>query len=234
MSHRRSAPVILSDIPQPKVILEGTHLTKKTDVALALAEHPEIVGERLHRWHIPLVSSEWETRSDKQPTKAEPGRSMVDFLATDVPWVLECYENYVRLFELHRDYYWIVDRFHISTISQQRLVYGRDIDLQWVDERLAKLGFVLVHLRRDPDTFEEARAERLTYSENPRRYDDLGTFVHEQEVMAELIDRSVLRSTKVEVSHRDIPEIAAEIIRWVREIGAFWRPSDRPPLRLSG
>lgn len=229
-----AGPVILTDIPQPKIILEGTHLTKKTDVAFALAEHPQIVGERLHRWHIPLVSSEWETRSDRQPTKAEPGRSMIDFLAADEPWVLECYENYVRLFELHRDYYWIVDRFHISTISHQRLVYGREIDLSWVDERLAKLGFVLVHVRRDADTFEQARTERLTYSENPTRYDDLGAFVREQQIMAELIARSPLRSLTVDVSRRDVPDIAAEIIRWVLKIGAFWRPADRLPLHLTG
>jgi len=66
-------------IPQPKIILEGTHLTRKTDIAFALAEHPRIIGERKHRWHIPLVSSEWDTFSDEQPTKANPGRSMIEY-----------------------------------------------------------------------------------------------------------------------------------------------------------
>lgn len=40
----------------PKVILEGTRLTHKTDLALALNEHPRIVGPRLHRYHSPLIS----------------------------------------------------------------------------------------------------------------------------------------------------------------------------------
>jgi hypothetical protein len=218
--------VSLTDIPQPKIILEGTHLTRKTDVAFELAEHREIVGERRRRWHIPLVSSEWETRSDTQPTKAEPGRSMIDFLASDEPWVRECYDSQVRAFELHRDYYWIVDRFHISTISHQRLVYGRHIDLDWVDARLARLGFVLIHLRRDPSTFPVAREHRLTYSENPTRYDDLQAFAIEQDVMAQLIAASRLPSTTVDVSDGDVPRIATEIIAWVKRIGAFWRQSE--------
>jgi hypothetical protein len=218
----------LTDIPQPKIILEGTHLTRKTDVAFALAEHAEIVGERRHRWHIPLVSSEWETRSDKQPTKADPGRSMIDFRATDEAWVQECYEVYVRLFELHKDYYWIVDRFHISTIAHQWLVYGRTIDLSWVDERLAKLGFVLVHLRRNSETFAAARRHRLTYSENRTRYDNFNIFLSEQDVMSDLIGKSPLRSITVDVSDDDVTRIASEILVWVKQIGAFWRPLNTP------
>lgn len=213
-------------LPQPKIILEGTHLTRKTDVAFALAEHVDIIGHRRHRWHIPLVSAEWETRSDHQPTKAKPGRSMIDYLSSDEPWVLECYENYVRLFELHRDYYWVVDRFHISTMSQQA-PGGRSIDLRWVDERVAALGFVLVHLRRDPDTFDAARAHRLRYSENPHRYDDLDHFVREQELIAQLVAGSTMRSTTVDVSDGDIDSVTADILRWVRQIGAWWRPTDR-------
>jgi hypothetical protein len=228
MNHCKYGPVrsVLTDIPQPKIILEGTHLTRKTDVAFALAELPEIIGERLHRWHIPLVSAEWETRSDKQPTKAEPGRSMIDFLPGDEDWVNECYHVYVRLFELHRDYYWIVDRFHISTIAHQWLVHGRTMDLSWVDQRLDRLGFVLVHLHRKPNTFANARAQRLTYSETPARYDNLGSFVEEQEVMADLIARSPLQSIRIDVSDDDVPRIAAEIIAWVKQIGAFWRTTN--------
>ena len=43
----------------PKVILEGTRLTHKTDVAFALNEHPRIVGPRKYRYHSPLISAEW-------------------------------------------------------------------------------------------------------------------------------------------------------------------------------
>jgi hypothetical protein len=42
----------------PKVILEGTRLTSKTEIAFALNEHPRIVGPRRYRYHSPLVSAE--------------------------------------------------------------------------------------------------------------------------------------------------------------------------------
>jgi hypothetical protein len=208
-------------------VLEGTHLTRKTDVAFALAEHVDIIGHRRRRWHIPLVSAEWETRSDEQPTKASPGRSMIDYLPGDEPWVLESYEAYLRLLELHRDYYWVVDRFHVSTMSHQRLA-GREINLGWVDQRLAALNAVMVHLRREPATFARAREHRLTYSENPHRYDDLARFVHEQEVMAELVAASAMPTLTVDVSDDDVDRIADEILAWVKAVGAWWRPVDAP------
>jgi hypothetical protein len=39
----------------PKVILAGTRLTRKTDLAFALNEHPRLVGPRRYRYHSPLV-----------------------------------------------------------------------------------------------------------------------------------------------------------------------------------
>ena len=43
----------------PKLILEGTRLTGKTELAFDLNEHPRIVGPRRYRYHSPLVSAEW-------------------------------------------------------------------------------------------------------------------------------------------------------------------------------
>ena len=43
----------------PKIILEGTRLTLKTEIAFALNEHPRIVGPRKYRYHSPLISAEW-------------------------------------------------------------------------------------------------------------------------------------------------------------------------------
>lgn len=212
-------------LPQPKILLEGTHLTRKTDVAFELAEHPDIIGVRRRRWHIPLISSEWQTRSDRPQTKLDEGWSMIDYPPHDHAWAVEAYEAYVRVLELHRDYYWIVDRFHISTIAHQQLEHGHAVDLGWVDERLAALGFVIVHLRRRPETFEEARAHRLTYSENPHRYDDLTKFVREQDLMADLIERSPVTSFTVDVSDGDVPRIAKEILAWVDGHGLL-RPAD--------
>ena len=43
----------------PKIIVEGTRLTNKTEIAFALNEHPRIVGPRKYRYHSPVVSAEW-------------------------------------------------------------------------------------------------------------------------------------------------------------------------------
>jgi type III secretory pathway component EscT len=39
----------------PKIILEGTRLTFKTEIAFELNEHPRIVGPRKYRYHSPLI-----------------------------------------------------------------------------------------------------------------------------------------------------------------------------------
>jgi hypothetical protein len=209
-------------IPQPKIILEGTHLTRKTDTAFALAEHVRVVGHRKRRWHIPLVSSEWETMSDKPPTKARPGRSLIDFTAREEAAALELYQLFVRMFELQRDYYWIVDRFHISTQAYQMMNESRVYEFADLEARLGALDFRLVLLTRRPDTFPDARRHRLTYSENPHRYGDLDKFVEEQELMRALVDRSLLESTEIDVSDGNVRRVANSILDWVERTGAFW------------
>jgi hypothetical protein len=215
-------------IPQPKILLEGTSLTRKTDTAFVLAEHPRIIGDRKHRWHIPLVSSEWETRSDVQPTKGAPGSSMITFAPHEEAWAMELFHTYVRLFELNADYYWIVDRFHISTIHHQAAVNDRHYDLSWVDDRLAALNFRLVLLSRRRESFEAARAERLTYSENPWRYTDLDRLDREQDRLRELVAASSIPSIEVDVTDRTVAGTADHIIDWVERTGAMYRPPARP------
>ena len=58
----------------PKLIIEGTRLTGKTDITLALNEHPRIVAVRKYRYPSPIVSAEWNGFS-KNPY----GSSLIDF-----------------------------------------------------------------------------------------------------------------------------------------------------------
>lgn len=212
-----------SKIPQPKIILEGTHLTRKTDIAFELAEHPRIIGHRKHRWHIPLVSSEWETLSTGHPTKKHPGRSMITFEPHEESWAMEAFDIWARVFELHRDYYWIVDRFHISAISNHVSVFDRRLDFRWLESRLKDLNFLLVHCVRKPDTFVSAREDRLAYSENPERYENLDVFIQEQEQMKEIISLSQLKTMTLDVSDDDVAGATSRVLDWVEEIGGFWR-----------
>lgn len=159
----------------PKIILEGTRLTHKTDIAFALNEHPRIVGPRKYRYHSPLVSGEWCAF-----TNFPWGRGLINFEPQEESLAMETYQTWMRLFELQRYYSWIVDRFHISTRMYQLQKYGKEYDFRWLEERLNALGFRLVFCTRTPQSFEAARTERLKVSGNPKQYDDLSLFLKEQ------------------------------------------------------
>ena len=116
----------------PKVILEGTRLTFKTDIAFALNEHPRIVGPRKYRYHSPLISAEWCAF-----TNFPWGRGLINFEPHEAAQALETYQTWARLFELQRYYSWIVDRFHLSTQMYQLRTYGTYYDFRWLEDRAA-------------------------------------------------------------------------------------------------
>ena len=105
----------------PKIILEGTRLTFKTEIAFALNEHPQIVGPRKYRYHSPLISAEWGAF-----TNFPWGRGLINFTPEEEALAMETYHTWVRLFELQRYYSWIIDRFHISTRAYQIKNFGID------------------------------------------------------------------------------------------------------------
>src|SRR5512136_1354271 len=158
----------------PKIILEGTRLTHKTDIAFALNEHPRIVGPRKYRYHSPLISAEWCGF-----TNFPWGRGLINFEPQEEALAMETYRTWLHLFELLRYYSWIVDRFHISTQAYQLAKYGKEYNFRWLEEGLVALGFRLVFCARAPESFVEARAERLKVSGKPAQYDDLQVFVDE-------------------------------------------------------
>jgi len=200
----------------PKLILEGTRLTHKTDIAFALNEHPRVVGPRKYRYHSPLISAEWCAF-----TNVPWGRSLINFEPQEEGLAMETYATWVRLFELQRYYSWIIDRFHISTIVYQRRVRGRELDFRWLEERLLPLGFRLVLCTRDPESFAAARAERLAVSGNPSQYDDLAPFIAEQEEMRFEVGRSLLPSLEVDVSDGDVPRATERIADWLEATGGL-------------
>ena len=203
----------------PKVILEGTRLTFKTDIAFELNEHPRIVGPRKYRYHSPLISAEWCSF-----TNYPWGRGPINFEPQEESLAMETYETWTRLFELQRYYSWIVDRFHISTQAYQFQTYGKKVDFRWMEERLMPLNFRLVYCTRTPDSFEAARAERLKVSGKPSQYDDLNAFVSEQELMDELVASSLLPTLKLDISDNDIPAAVERIAGWLEDSGGLYMP----------
>jgi len=203
----------------PKVILEGTRLTFKTEIAFELNEHPRFTGPRKYRYHSPLISAEWCTF-----TNYPWGRGLINFAPEEEAQAMETYQTWVRLFELNRYYSWVVDRFHISTQMVQRLTYGKDYDFTWLEERLLPLNFRLIFCTRSPESFAAAREERLKVSGNPRQYDDLELFKREQEVLEELVSHSLLPVLRVDISDNDVPRAVNSIVDWMAATGGLEMP----------
>jgi hypothetical protein len=195
----------------PKIILEGTRLTHKTDIAFALNEHPRIVGPRKYRYHSPLISAEWCGFSN-----FPWGRGLINFARQEEEQAMETYRTWVHLFELLKYYSWIVDRFHVSThVFQKR--QGRVIDFNWLEERLLPLGFSLVLCTRRRESFAAAREERLAVSGNPGQYRDLEYFIGEQDEVRAAIGHSLLPHLEIDVTDGDIAGACARIADWLQE-----------------
>ena len=201
----------------PKIILEGTRLTFKTEIAFALNEHPRIVGPRKYRYHSPLISAEWCAF-----TNYPWGRGPINFEPQEEALAMETYAAWLRLFELQRYYSWIVDRFHISTRAYQLQTYQKDYDFLWLEERLLPLNFRLIFLQRSPDSFAAARQERLKVSGKPSQYDDLGIFVREQDLMRRLVGESSLPRLELDISDNNITRAVELIADWMESTGGLW------------
>lgn len=201
----------------PKIILEGTRLTMKTEIAFALNEHPRIVGPRKYRYHSPLISAEWCAF-----TNFPWGRGLINFEPQEESQAMETYATWVRLFELQRYYSWIIDRFHISTQIYQGKTYGKKYDFRWLEERLNSLGFRLIFCTRSDESFAAAREERLKVSGNPSQYDNLQVFIDEQELMRDFIAQSTLTKFELDISDNDIAGAADKIAGWLKETGGLW------------
>jgi hypothetical protein len=201
----------------PKIILEGTRLTLKTDIAFALNEHPRIVGPRKYRYHSPLISAEWCAF-----TNFPWGRGLINFEPHEESLAMETYATWLRLFELQRYYSWLVDRFHVSTKAYHLQRYGKQYDFRWLEERLLPLGFHLVFCTRSDESFREAREQRLKVSGKPSQYHNLELFIAEQELMRRLVNESILPKMELEVSDNSINRATGQIADWLESTGGLW------------
>lgn len=201
----------------PKIILEGTRLTLKTELAFTLNEHPRIVGPRLYRYHSPLISAEWCAL-----TNFPWGRGLINFAPEEESAALQAYEHWLGLFEILRYYSWIIDRFHLSTQACQLQTRSRQLGFHDMERRLKAVGFRLVLCTRTPESFAAARAERIKVSGKPSQYDDLTPFLAEQELFRNLARRSILPLLELDVSDNNVPAAADRIADWLEETGGLW------------
>lgn len=201
----------------PKVILEGTRLTHKTDLAFALNEHPRVVGPRKYRYHSPVISGEWCGF-----TNTPWGRGPINFLPEEADHAMATFDAWARLFELQRYYSWMVDRFHLSTRVYQKREHGTDYHFGWLEERLRALNFRLVFVTRTPESFAAAREERLKVSGKPSQYDDLSIFVREQEDFEPVVADSSLETLRLDISDDDVAGAADRVADWLEATGGLY------------
>jgi hypothetical protein len=203
----------------PKIILEGTRLTHKTDLAFALNEHPQIVGPRRYRYHSPLISAEWcgFTRHPwgRGPINFEPG-------GEEEARAMAVFEAWTRLIELQPHYSWIIDRFHLSARAHQSMSNGHDVDFSWLEPRLKALDVHVVLCTRRDGTWEGARAERLKVSGSPGQYDDLAAFGREQELFRRLASESILPVLELDMTDGDVEAACLAVAGWMASTGGLW------------
>ncbi len=203
----------------PKIILEGTRLTHKTDLAFALNEHPRIVGPRRYRYHSPLISAEWcgftPVPWGRGPINFEPG-------GEEQARAMAVFDAWVRLIELQPHYSWIIDRFHLSARAYQLAEHGLDLDFSALEARLRALDVHIVLCTRGEDTWEAARAERLIVSGNPSQYGDLSRFHREQELLRRLASESILPVLELDTSDGDIEAACDAVADWMSVTGGLW------------
>ncbi|HDP99771.1 MAG TPA: hypothetical protein ENN22_11400 [bacterium] len=209
----------------PKIILEGTRLTFKTEIAFQLNENPRIVGPRKYRYHSPIISAEWCAF-----TNFPWGRGLINFEPHEEQRAMETYRTWAQLFELLRYYSWIVDRFHISTIACQYQTYSKKYDFRWLEEKLAGLGFHLVFCNRTPESFAAARDERLKVSGKPSQYDNLQQFIEEQELLRQLVNESILPKLELDISDNNIGNAVEKIADWLESTGGLYADDSFPGL----
>lgn len=202
----------------PKIILEGTRLTFKTEIAFALNEHPRIVGPRKYRYHSPLISAEWCAF-----TNFPWGRGLINFEPAEAERAMETYRTWLHLFELLPYYSWIVDRFHLSTRMYQFLEYGKNYDFKWLEDRLLPLGFRVVLCTRQAESFAAAREKRIKVSGKPAQYDDLDKFIAEQDLLQKLVKESVLPVLMLDISDNKIDRAVESIADWLEQTGGLYR-----------
>ena len=209
----------------PKIILEGTRLTHKTDLAFALNEHPRIVGPRRYRYHSPLISAEWCGFTPypwgRGPINFEPG-------GEEETRAMAVFDTWTRLIELQPHYSWIIDRFHLSARAYQLATHGHDVDFRLLEARLRALDVHIVLCTRREGTWESARAERLVVSGKPSQYDDLEPFRAEQALLRRLAGESLLPVLELDTTDGDMQAACDRVADWMTTTRGLWPRGHAP------
>ena len=101
------------------------------------------------------------------------------------------------------------------------LHHHRKYDFRWLEDRLSALGFRLVLCYRRPETFLEARKERLKISGNPSQYNNLARIIREQELLFDAFRNSKLEKLMLDITDRTVASVADKITAWFEQSGTL-------------
>jgi hypothetical protein len=107
-------------------------------------------------------------------------------------------------------------------MMHQRKYCGRKYDLRWIEERLLPLGFHIVFCHRSHESFEKAKRKRLKVSGNPKQYDNLNIFFEEQDILFELVEKSILPKLYLDVSSDKTKQLVDSVADWMELNGGLY------------
>lgn len=207
---------------RPRIIIEGTDFAGTRDLALALSQHPRIVGKPGNRCFTAIISAKW-CNLNQFPW----GDKLIDFTSDEVEQAIRNYNTWVSLIELQRHTGWIIDRFHLTTCAYQLLHNQAEYTFDWLEERLQKLGFHQVLLTQNPGSLRAV----IESSGQIHQHHLLETRLQEQDLLRRLASNSRLPTMEIDVSEMDTLKTADEIADWIQHQGANIPPDEDGPAR---
>ena len=202
---------------RPRIIIEGTDFAGTKEIALALSQHPRIVGRSWERCFTTVVSAKGCSF-----TKFPWGDKLIDFNPNEEAQAMQNYRTWVSLIELQRHTGWIIDRFHLSTCKYQLQRYRAEHDFDWLEERMKKLCFHQILVTQEPGALCEAIRNAGKKSQHVK----FDTIIQEQKLLRQLASASTLPTIELEVSENDTQKTANEIADWIEEVGGNIPPKD--------
>jgi len=201
-----------------KIIVEGTDFANTKNIALALSEHPPLVSQSGYFPYTTVISAKWGNFRD-----FPWGKGLIDFDPIAENQAMKNYAIWVRLIELQGNYNWIIDRFHISTQRYQLQCNHNLCDFNWLEERLLKLGFHLVHIAQNEEALRRAIKRQKTINAEG----DVETILQEQELLRKIVSKSKLPTLALDISEMSVQETIGNITDWFQKVNSNTHPENQ-------
>ncbi len=103
----------------------------------------------------------------------------------------------------------------------QAIYRGRRYRFEWLESRLLRSDFGWFSAGGTQALLLKPGTRRLKISSNPSQYDDLTLFIREQEVVQELVKKSVIPSLRVDVTDYSLDKQVDYIADWLEATGGL-------------